>query len=140
MAPSSVEMESPYREELTGVLSFSTMAEAEETLKNLEYLRRKYQSEGDKKGEEYCRKIALLGRRRAELISRNRRVGVQKRRQKREIATWFGIWLETPEIFENWLILRKKTEEFQELLKAEPPPDCASKRKDLPRNKNALRS
>ena len=114
-----MEIESPYREALEGILSFSGFAEAEETIKRLEYLRRKYLSESDRKGEEYCRKIARLGRRRAELISLNKRVRVQKRRQKKEIAAWFGIWLETPEIFENWLALRKQTAEFQELLKAE---------------------
>ena len=119
MARSAMEMESPYREALTGILSFSSLAEAEETIKRLESLRRKYQSESDSKGEEYCRKTALLGRRRAELISRNMRVRVQKRKQKQEIAIWFGIWLETPEIFENWLILRKKPLEFQKLLKSE---------------------
>lgn len=114
-----LEMESPYREALTGILSFSSLSEAEETIKRLESLRRKYRSAGDRKGEEYCRKIARLGRLRADLISRNKRVRVQKRKQKQEIAAWFRIWLETPEIFENWLILRKKTEEFQGLLKAE---------------------
>ncbi len=119
MSESAMEMESPYREALTGILSFSTLSEAEETIKRLEFLRRKYQSTSDSKGVEYCRKIALLGRRRAELISRNRRVRVEKRRQKQEIAAWFGIWLETPEIFENWLVLRKKTEEFQRILRAE---------------------
>ncbi len=119
MSKSEVEMESPYREALAGILSFATLMQAEETIERLESLRRKYQSAGDSKGVEYCRKIALLGRHRAELISRNRKVRAEKRRQKREIAAWFGIWLETPEIFENWLVLRKKTEEFQEILGTE---------------------
>jgi hypothetical protein len=119
MTRSALEMESPYREALTGILAFAGLAEAEETIKRLEHLRQRYRSEGDKKGEEYCRQIARLGRRRAEMIGRNRRVGIEKRRQKREIATWFGIWLETPELFGDWLILRKKTDEYRELLKAE---------------------
>jgi hypothetical protein len=68
---------------------------------------------------EYCRQIAVLGRRRAELISRNRRVNAQKRLQKNEIAQWFTIWLETPSIFENWLSMRKDTEEFGKLLESE---------------------
>ncbi len=119
MSKSAAEMETPYREALTGILSFSTLSEAEETIQRLESLRRKYQSAGDRKGEEYCRRIALLGRRRAELISRNNRVKAGKRRQKQEIAVWFRIWLETPEIFENWLALRKETEEFQEIAQTE---------------------
>ena len=111
-----MDIESPYCEALTGILSFSSLPAAEQTIKRLESLRRKYRSEGDKRGEEYCRKIALLGRRRAEMISRNARVKAEKRRQKREIAFWFGIWLETPEIFEDWLILRKTTAGYQELV------------------------
>jgi hypothetical protein len=121
MAQSAPEIESPYREALAGILSFSTFAEAEETLKRLEDLRRKYHAAGDKKGVEYCRQIGLLGRRRAEFISRNNRVRPQKRLQKQEIAAWFGLWLEAPGIFETWLALRKRTEDFRKLLQSEYP-------------------
>ena len=115
----AMDIESPYREALTGILSFSSLAAAEGTIKRLEELRRKYRAESDNKGEAYCRDIARLGRRRAEMISRNAAVKAGKRKQKQEIATWFGIWLETPEIFENWLALRKTTTEYQDLLKNE---------------------
>jgi hypothetical protein len=126
MARFALEIESPYHEALAGILSFSSFDAAEQTLKRLEYLRWKYHSAGDKKGVEYCRQIALLGRRRAEFISRNKRVCLQKRLQKQEIATWFRIWLETPAIFDNWLALRKKTGEFQELLQSESLQDSKS--------------
>ena len=116
MARSEQEIESPYSEQLTGILSFSSLAEAEETIGRLENLRRKYRSASDKKGEEYCRLIALRGRRRSEQISRNMRVKSIKRKEKAEIARWFEIWLETPEIFENWLLLRKRTKAFQALV------------------------
>ena len=116
MAKSSVDIEPPYREALTGILTFSTFEELEQTLRNLENLCQKYRVASDKKGVEYCRRIARLGRHRAELISRNRRVGLQKRLQKKEMADWFRIWLETPAIFEDWLLMRKGTEEFKRLL------------------------
>jgi hypothetical protein len=119
MVRPDLQIESPYREALEGILSFSSFKAAEETLQRLEKLRQKYQSASDKKGVEYCRRIAILGRGRAELISRNRRVGVQKRLQKQEIATWFRIWLETPAIFNNWLAMRKNTQEFKGLLMSE---------------------
>jgi hypothetical protein len=109
----------PYSEEFKDLLAFSSFAETEKTLFRLDYLCRKYQLASDKKGVEYCRQIAVLGRRRAELISRNRRVNAQKRLQKNEIAQWFTIWLETPSIFENWLSMRKDTEEFGKLLESE---------------------
>jgi len=114
-----MEMEAPYQEELAGILSFSTFAAAEETLRRIEILRCKYRSASDKKGEEYCRRVVALGRRRAESISRNRRVDPRTRAQKREIADWFRIWLETPELFADWLQMRKKTEAFTRTLEME---------------------
>jgi hypothetical protein len=117
-----VKIDPPYCEVLDTILAFSSFAEAEETIQRLDYLCRNYQSASDKKGVSYCRHIAALGRQRAELISRNARVNPQKRLQKKEIAQWFGIWLETPSIFKDWLSMRKNTEEFQKLLESETIP------------------
>jgi hypothetical protein len=113
------EMEPPYREMLAGILAFSTFTQAEQTLKRLEKICRNYEAVSDKKGVEYCRRIASLGRGRAELISRNKKVDPQKRLQKKEIAMWFKIWLETPAIFDDWLSLRKNSEEFKMLVASE---------------------
>jgi hypothetical protein len=115
MPLSHAEMEPPYREALGNILSFSTFAEAEQTLNNLDNLWQIYRASSDKKGMEYCKQIALLGRRRAEFISHNKRVNPAKRLQKKEIAVWFKVWLETPTIFSDWLAMRKKTAEFSKL-------------------------
>jgi hypothetical protein len=109
-------IEEPYNYELKGILEFSTFNEAECTLKRLEKICRKYAIASDKKGMEYCRTIGLLGRRRAQLISKNKRVSAQKRHEKREIAEWFRMWLETPDLFSDWLEMRKQTAEFRNLL------------------------
>jgi hypothetical protein len=105
----------PYSADFDGVLSFTDFASAEATLHRLEELRQRFQSAGDKKGIEYCRLVARLGRRRAELIGRNVRVNAGRRLQKREMSTWFAIWLETPDLFEDWLALRKQSDEFHRL-------------------------
>jgi hypothetical protein len=115
MARTSIDIEEPYGSELEGILQFSTFEEAEKTIRDLEKICRKYAASRDKKGMEYCRKIALLGRGRAELISRNHRVSALKRRQKKEISEWFRLWLETPDLFDDWLKMRKLTEEFRTL-------------------------
>jgi hypothetical protein len=114
-----IKIDPPYCDVLGSILAFSGFAEAEKTIQRLDYLCRNYQWASDKKGVDYCRRIAALGRQRAELISRNARVNLQKRLQKKEIAQWFGIWLETPSIFNDWLSMRKGTEEFQKLLESE---------------------
>jgi hypothetical protein len=119
MARFTFEIDEAYRDDLEGILSFATFEEAEKTLRCLQNLRLKYESLSDKKGMEYCRQIASLGRKRAEQIGRNKRVSLIKRQQKQEIATWFQIWLETPAIFEDWLAMRKDTDEFRKLLESE---------------------
>ena len=119
MGRSRLEMETPYREALEGILAFSTFSQAERTIRALEKLCRRYQLAGDKKGVNYCRQVALLGRRRAEMTSRNARVSPSKRLRYREVANWFRIWLETPSLFDDWLQMRKVTREFRELLEME---------------------
>lgn len=130
-------MESPYREVLEGVLAFSTFTQTERTIRTLENLCRQYRLASDKKGVEYCRQVALLGRRRAELISRNPKVSLAKRLRHSESAAWFRIWLETPDLFDDWLRMRKETTEFRELLEMEsrksPGHGDANARSDEPR-------
>jgi hypothetical protein len=109
----------PYESDLKGILSFRYFWDAEHTLQRLQDLRQKYLAEGDDKGLEYCRQIALLGRKRAELVSRNRKVAAARREQKKEIGLWFRIWLETPDLFNDWLQLRKRSRSFIELLESE---------------------
>ena len=103
MARNRLDIDPPYATDLDGILEFSSFGETEKTIQKLEILCCKYEKMSDKKGVEYCRQIALLGRRRAEQISRNKRVEIRKRLQKREIAEWFRIWLETPALFDDWL-------------------------------------
>ena len=103
----------PYDRILKGVLSFGTLAETEETLNRLENLRQRFLAARDKKGVDYCRQLGLLGRERATMISRNRHVDPGKRLVKAEAALWFSIWLETPELFADWLVLRKSSGDFR---------------------------
>lgn len=109
----------PYDRKFQGILAFASFSDAENTLRTLEKLRQEYLAAGDKKGVDSCRRIAVQGRRRAELIGRNGKVRPERRQHKLEIASWFQVWLETPELFEDWLELRKCTRDFQKLRELE---------------------
>ena len=102
-----------YEEELRDLLHFSTFEEAEMCLIRLDELLRKFRTENSPDVEESVRDVARLGRRRAEMIARNRAVETARREEKEEIAHWFAIWLETPDAFFDWLELRKRSPEFQ---------------------------
>ena len=109
------QFEPPYDGIFADILRFATLAETEATLNNLENLRQRFLAASDKKGVDYCRRLGTLGRRRAEMIARNARVDPAKRRLKKETALWFQVWLETPELFADWLALRKQAEDFLRL-------------------------
>ena len=105
--------EGRYEEEFQDLLHFSTLEEAEMCLIRLDELWRRFVFEGETAAAERALEVARLGRRRAEMISRNAKVEAKKRAEKREIAQWFQIWLETPDAFFDWLELRKQSAEFQ---------------------------
>ena len=115
--------EGRYEEEFADLLHFSTLEEAEMCIVRLDELFRKFQHEHERAGAERVREVARLGRRRAEMISRNHKVDAAKRAAKEEIAHWFGIWLETPDTFFDWLEVRKQSPDF---LKKFPDPSAES--------------
>ncbi|MFY9752369.1 MAG: hypothetical protein WBS18_03015 [Candidatus Acidiferrales bacterium] len=106
--------EGRYEEEFQDLLHFSTLEEAEMCIVRLDELLRKFLTEADSHAAERTREVARLGRRRAEMIARNHKVEARKRAEKEEVARWFGIWLETPEAFFDWLEVRKESPEFQQ--------------------------
>jgi hypothetical protein len=105
--------EGRYEEEFQDLLHFSTFDEAEMCLVRLDELLRKFIAEKESAAAERVREVARLGRRRAEMISRNHKVDAEKRAEKEEVAHWFAIWLETPDAFFDWLEVRKQSPDFQ---------------------------
>jgi len=111
----AADTEELYEEEFHDLLHFATLEEAEMCLVRLDELLHKFRAEGQRAAEKRVLEVARLGRRRAEMIARNRRVDPQKRAEKEEILQWFRVWLETPEAFFDWLEVRKQSPEFQHL-------------------------
>jgi len=108
------EAEEQYEEEFEDLLHFKTLEDAEVSIMRLDELMRKFRDQGEKAAVQRVLEVARLGKRRAEMISRNHKVEPQKRAEKVEIANWFRIWLETPDAFFDWLDVRKQSPEFQE--------------------------
>jgi hypothetical protein len=107
------EAEEQYEEEFEDLLHFKTLEDAEVSIMRLDELMRKFQSQGEHAAVERVLGIARLGKRRAEMISHNHKVEPQKRAEKEEIASWFRIWLETPDAFFDWLDVRKQSPDFR---------------------------
>jgi hypothetical protein len=107
------EAEDQYEEEFEDLLHFKTLEDAEVSIMRLDELMRKFQAHGEQAAAERVLNVGRLGKRRAEMIARNHKVEPHKRAEKEEIASWFRIWLETPDIFFDWIDVRKQSPEFR---------------------------
>ncbi len=61
-----------------------------------------------------CIRAARRARESAELVARNPRVNPGVRKEREEIALWFRVWMETPDVFASWLEVRMNSREFAE--------------------------
>jgi hypothetical protein len=86
------------------ILKFESFQQTISSVRQLENLRRKFTSEGDKEGLRILREKIVTAK--AGLIENRSQTNV-------ELAKWLTIWLQTPEMFETWTILRMKSVEFQ---------------------------
>ncbi len=108
------EAEDRFEEEFEDILHFKTLPDAEVSLTRLDELLRRFTLHNEPAAVQRVLEVARLGKRRAEMIARNPKVEAAKREQKKEIAEWFRIWLETPEAFFDWLEVRKASAPFKE--------------------------
>ena len=107
------EAEERFEEEFEDILHFKTLEDAEVSIMRLDELMRKFRAHGEHAAAERVLNVARLGKRRAEMISHNRKVEAPKREEKKEIGEWFRIWLEAPDSFFDWLEVRKASPEFR---------------------------
>ena len=104
----------PYEAMFRNVLKFSTFEEAAVSIRRLDNLRKQFKRTNDREGLRRVSETVLKGKRRAQMIARNAAVNERKRAEKAEIADWFTVWLNQPEIFDDWLALRLASKEFRE--------------------------
>lgn len=104
----------PYEPMFRNVLKFSNFDDAANSIKRLDNLRKQFKRKNDREGLRLVREKALKGKQRAEMISRNRKVDERKREEKAEMAEWFAVWLRQPEIFDDWLDLRRRSQDFRD--------------------------
>ena len=96
--------------------SFSSLAAASDSIGRLDDLRKQFEQEGDRAGLRRLRGLALEVKRELQLVARSRAVGEKQRLEAKETVQWLIIWLEDPQIFPDWLSLRRRSPEFIEML------------------------
>jgi hypothetical protein len=101
----------PYDPTLRNILQLDDLRSTLKSTRRLENLRRKYAADGDKHGLRYVREVTIRGKNEALQTAKKSSDAIDKLLHT-EIADWLTIWLQTPEMFENWVAMRQRSTDF----------------------------
>ena len=94
--------EKPYTAEFRNIMKLGSLSVAAASIRRLENLRKKFTTEKDKEGLRQVRERTIAAKKE-----------LKKTPEDKEIAQWLTVWLQTPDAFESWLSLRKRSKEFR---------------------------
>lgn len=102
----------PYDAAFRNILNIDTLKNAEASIRELENLRRKYMADHDKEGLRLVVETGRRGKSAAAEIAVKERTETVTRLINAEIDQWFTIWLQSPDVFSEWLKLRQWSRDF----------------------------
>lgn len=103
----------PYEAEFRNILDISNLRATRSSIRRMENLRRKFETDGDKTGLRLVLKTAREGRSTALADASDKRLENQTRQVKGEIAEWLTLWMQSPRMFEQWVQLRSLAQDFK---------------------------
>ncbi|HJZ82468.1 MAG TPA: hypothetical protein VKD91_19045 [Pyrinomonadaceae bacterium] len=86
---------------------------AESLVRQLEKLRIGFERAADSEALDQVRTLAIDAREAATSRAANKSLSEAVSSEQTEIAEWLRIWLQTPNLFESWLELRKSSADFK---------------------------
>jgi hypothetical protein len=104
----------PYVAAFRNILNIADLDSALTSIKNLDSLRRKYLIDGDREGLRLVREVAISAKDQAAETAGRNVVEGRERAARAEIAEWFRVWLQTPDLFDNWVELRRSTPDYKQ--------------------------
>jgi hypothetical protein len=96
-----------------------TLARAVGLTVKLEKARKRFDRKGDQTNLRGLRDLAITEKQHAESLARNPGLNNQTRSEQAEIAEWLRVWLQTPNLFEDWLDLRRRSPDFRKKFPSE---------------------
>ncbi len=87
--------------------------QAEALVNQLEGLRQRFAAEADREALAEITTFAANARRSAQSLAKDSTSDSARRLEQAEIAEWIKVWIQTPNLFADWLALRKSSPEFR---------------------------
>src|SRR5262245_7538756 len=104
-----------YENAFARFLENDDLTEAEKSIREIDQLYRKFNQAGDRAGVRFAFEAARGAKQNATELSQLPDLSAARRREQAEIAQWFTVWLQTPDLFTEWVRLRKASAEFKKL-------------------------
>lgn len=104
----------PYDAAFRGALRFDNLRTTLASLRDLENLRRKLTRENDRHGLRSMLDAVITAKAAALAAADRPLLDAVTRHIQAEIAEWLRVWLQTPEVFENWVMLRRRSSSFKD--------------------------
>jgi len=89
------------------------LKQAEGFIKKLEKLRTRSERAGDQRMSRRVRDSAINARDVAKSLSKNQSLAEPERAEQAEFAEWLAVWIQTPNLFRDWLELRRRSPDFR---------------------------
>jgi hypothetical protein len=103
----------PYDAVFRNILNISDLDSTLASIRKLENLRRKFEVEGDKEGLRLLREKSQEGRKEALALAKSKKLPPDERRTNAEIAEWLTLWMQSPDMFDAWVNLRRSSADFK---------------------------
>lgn len=94
-------------------LSFASLLQAGESFARLDEQRQRLEGANDEQGLKRLRLLVTRVRADSELRAQSKIIDDAGRAEALEISNWLLVWLQSPELFLDWLDLRRRSAEFR---------------------------
>lgn len=86
----------------------------ESVIKKSEKLRQLFEVDNDREALEHLRRLVVDARQQAQSSSSDLKLDETLRAEQKEIVQWLTVWLQTPNLFDDWLELRRRSPQFRD--------------------------
>ncbi len=102
----------PYDAAFLNLFDLNDLRTSIRSIQQMENLRRKFETAGDREGLRLLRQNAIAAKETKLVSSKKPKLDAKQRLEAGEIAEWLTIWLQSPELFEQWVKLRRGSADF----------------------------
>lgn len=112
-------LDSPYAPMFRNIFNVSGFSQTLSSINSIENLRKKFANDSDKEGLRLIKEKTIEIKTQALATSMDQNISARVRAENAEIAEWLALWLQSPEVFENWVKLRQNSLDFKKKFSAE---------------------